>query len=41
MTINGFILSDDSVLIYAFTGSTYDGTSAIYATHIYTLTPAT
>lgn len=40
-SFNGFIISgDNNALIFAFTGTTDDGTKQTYSTKVYSLTPA-
>lgn len=39
-SFNGYVVTDNDVLLYAFTGTTNDGTKQTYSTSIYALTPA-
>lgn len=39
-SFNGYVVTDNDVLLYAFTGITNDGTKQTYATKVYSLTPA-
>ena len=40
-SFNNFIVTDSNALIYAYTGTTEDGTKNTYSTIIYPLTPMT
>lgn len=40
-SFNGFILTDNGALVFAYTGSRDDGTWQTYSTIVYALTPAT
>ena len=39
-SFNGYVVTDNDVLLYAFTGTTNDGTKQTYSTAVYSLTPA-